>query len=62
MGVLLVMQCLVTAGRVTKGDNLHCGLWKIFGWCDPRMDIAPFLLSVSISDWSTNIIPKRPQE
>ena len=36
MGVLLVMQCLVTVGSVTKRDNLHCGLWKIFGWCDPR--------------------------
>ena len=34
MGVLLVMQCLVTAGSVTKCDNLHCGLWKIFEWCD----------------------------
>ena len=35
MGVILVMQCLVTAGSVTKCDNLHCGLWKIFGWCVP---------------------------
>ena len=37
MGVLLVMQCLVTAGSVTKCDNFHCCQWKIFGWCDPHI-------------------------
>ena len=37
MGVLSVMQCLVTAGGVTKCDTFHCRLclWKIFGWCHP---------------------------
>ena len=35
MGALLVIQCLLTAGSVTKCDNLHCGLWKIFDWCYP---------------------------
>ena len=32
IGVLLVMQCLVTAESVKKCDNLHCGPWKNFGW------------------------------
>ena len=31
----MVIKCLVTAGSVTKCDNLHCGLWKIFNWCHP---------------------------
>ena len=34
-GVLLVIKCLVTAGSVTKCDNLHYGLWTIFDWCHP---------------------------
>ena len=38
MVVLLVMQCLVTAGGVTKCDNLHCRQWKIFEWCHPKRD------------------------
>ena len=36
--------------------------YKTSGWKILFRHIAPFLLSVSILDWSTNIIPTRPQE
>ena len=35
MGVLLVMQCLVTARGVTKCDNLHCAYGRFLDGVTP---------------------------